>query len=116
MGWRSDLTRDRPDATTGDGRDILTPAEPLEDKYPPRPQRVDLEIPVLLRSRAGIRPGLVKNICSGGLFVSTARLLAVGDWVVLRLTIPGATEAVEKSWARFVGRARSKTWSTSPAD
>lgn len=49
----------------------------------------------MLRSRAGSGPGLVKNLCAGGLFVSTARLLAVGDWVVVRLTIPGATEAVE---------------------
>ena len=32
----------------------------------------------------------MKNLCSGGLFVATARLLAVGDWVVVSVTIPGA--------------------------
>lgn len=75
------------------GRNSLTPAASFQ--LPPRPQRVDLEIPVQLRSRAGSGPGLVKNIGAGGLFVSTTRLLAVGDWMVVRLTIPGATEAVE---------------------
>ncbi len=77
------------------GRNALTPTEPLEEKSPPRPQRVDLEIPVQLRSRAGFGPGLVKNVCLGGLFVATARLLSVGDWVVVSVTIPGATEPVE---------------------
>jgi Tfp pilus assembly protein PilZ len=38
---------------------------------------------------------LTKNVCAGGLFVATPRLLAVGDWVVVSLTIPGATEPVE---------------------
>ena len=37
----------------------------------------------------------MKNVCAGGLFVATARLLAVGDWVVVSVTIPGATEPVE---------------------
>ena len=35
------------------------------------------------------------NVGGGGLFVATARLLAVGDWVVVSVTIPGATEPVE---------------------
>jgi Tfp pilus assembly protein PilZ len=37
----------------------------------------------------------VRNVCTGGLFVATSRLLAVGDWAVLSLTLPGATEPVE---------------------
>lgn len=37
----------------------------------------------------------MKNVCLGGLFVATARLLAVGDWAVVSVTIPGATEPVE---------------------
>lgn len=76
-------------------RNAPTPAEALSGKSPLRAKRVDLEIPVQLRSRAGVGPGLVKNVCAGGLFVATARLLAVGDWVVVSMTIPGATEAVE---------------------
>ena len=37
----------------------------------------------------------MRNVCTGGLFVATPRLLAVGDWAVLSITLPGATEPVE---------------------
>jgi Tfp pilus assembly protein PilZ len=37
----------------------------------------------------------VKNICTGGLFVATPGLLAVGDWAIVTFTIPGASEPVE---------------------
>jgi uncharacterized protein (TIGR02266 family) len=72
----------------------LSVAERFE-KGLPRPKRVDIEIPVQLRSRAGSGRGTAKNVCSGGVFVATTRLLEVGDWMIVSFTIPGATEPVE---------------------
>ena len=73
----------------------MTHAQALAEKNPPRPERIDIEIPVQLRSRTGFGPGMARNICAGGLFVATPRLLAVGDCVVVGFVIPGATEPVE---------------------
>ena len=70
-------------------------AEPLPQNAPSRPERVGLDLPVQLRSRAGSARGTVKNICTGGVFVATPRLLDVGDWVIVTFTIPGATEPIE---------------------
>lgn len=72
----------------------LTVAEPFEEK-PPRAERVDIDFPVQFRSRAGSGRGTAKNVCAGGLFVATPRLLEVGDWMIVSFTIPGATEPVE---------------------
>jgi uncharacterized protein (TIGR02266 family) len=71
-----------------------TAAKPFEAK-PPRPERIDVDLPVQLRSRAGSGRGTAKNVCAGGLFVATTRLLEVGDWMIVSFTIPGATEPVE---------------------
>ncbi len=71
-----------------------TLAEAYEEKVP-RPHRADIALPVQLRSRAWSARGTARNVCAGGLFVSTPRLLPVGDWVVVSFTIPGATEAIE---------------------
>lgn len=60
-----------------------------------RPHRVDIEMPVQLRSRTGTGGGTVRNVCTGGLFVSTTWLLQNRDWAFVSFTIPGATEAVE---------------------
>jgi uncharacterized protein (TIGR02266 family) len=76
------------------GEIALTLDDPLEAPSP-RPDRVDINIPVLLRSRAGEGRGTAKNVCPGGLFVATPRLLTVGDWVVVTFTFPGTTEPVE---------------------
>lgn len=65
------------------------------DQQLPRPRRIDLEIPVQLRSRSGLEPGVVKNLCDGGVFVATPHLLTAGDWVIVSFTIPGATEPIE---------------------
>jgi uncharacterized protein (TIGR02266 family) len=73
----------------------LTLAESYDRSRSPRPKRVPTEIPVQLRSRTGSAEGIVKNLCLGGLFVATPRLLALGDWVVVSFTIPGASEPVE---------------------
>ena len=73
----------------------MTHAQSPAEKISPRPERIDIQIPVHLRSRTGSGPGIARNVCLGGLFVSTPRLLAVGDWVVVRFMIPGATEPVE---------------------
>ncbi|HLK89926.1 MAG TPA: PilZ domain-containing protein [Polyangia bacterium] len=72
----------------------VTLAEPYEEKVP-RPQRVDIDLPVQLRSRAWEVRATARNVCAGGLFVATPRLLPLGDWVVVSFTMPGATEAVE---------------------
>jgi uncharacterized protein (TIGR02266 family) len=37
----------------------------------------------------------VKNLAEGGLFVATPHVLTTGDWVVVTVTIPGATESIE---------------------
>jgi len=72
----------------------------------PRPRRVDIDIKILarLRSRAGSGRGVVTNVGTGGLFVSTLFFLTVGDWVLVTFTIPGATDPVEilceVRWAR----------------
>ena len=73
----------------------MTHAQSPAEKISPRPERIDIQIPVHLRSRTGSGPGIARNVCPGGLFVSTPRLLAVGDWVIVRFMIPGATEPVE---------------------
>jgi len=73
----------------------MTPAEALAERNPPRPERIDIEIPVHLRSRTGAGRGMARNVCAGGLFVATPRLLAVGDWAIVSFVIPGATEPVE---------------------
>ena len=72
----------------------MTLAEPYEEQIP-RPHRADIDLPVHLRSRAWDVRGTARNVCTGGLFVSTPRLLPVGDWVVVSFTIPGATEPIE---------------------
>jgi Tfp pilus assembly protein PilZ len=70
----------------------------------PRPRRVAIDVPARLRSRSGSGQGAVANVGTGGLFVTTAFHLSVGDWVVVTFTIPGATEPVEilceVRWAR----------------
>jgi uncharacterized protein (TIGR02266 family) len=70
-----------------------------ERELGPRPtrrtRRAHLEVPVSFRTRSGWGTGVTKNICSGGLFVSTLRSLAVGERVVVRLTFPGDREALE---------------------
>jgi uncharacterized protein (TIGR02266 family) len=73
----------------------MTPAESLAEGNPPRPERIDIEIPVHLRSRTGSGRGMARNVGTGGLFVATPHLLAVGDWVIVGFVIPGATEPVE---------------------
>ena len=73
----------------------MTHVQSLAERISPRAERIDIEIPVHLRSRTGAGPGIVRNVCVGGLFVSTPRLLPVGDWVIVRFVIPGATELVE---------------------
>jgi Tfp pilus assembly protein PilZ len=75
--------------------EYLTLAGHLEETNPPRPDRVDIDIPVHLRSRAGSGRGTVKNVCTGGIFVATHSLLPIGDWVVVTFMIPGAIEPVE---------------------
>lgn len=72
----------------------LPVAQPYEELLP-RPERVDIDLPVQFRSRAGSGRGTAKNVGAGGLFVATTRLLEVGDWMIVSFTIPGATEPVE---------------------
>ena len=62
---------------------------------PDRPERVDIDVPVQLRSRAGSGRGRVKNVATGGLFVSTSCRMAIGDWAVVSFTMPGASEPVD---------------------
>ena len=73
----------------------MTHAQSPAEKSSSRPERVDIQIPVHLRSRTGSGPGIARNVCQGGLFVSTTRLLAVGDWMIVRFMIPAASEPVE---------------------
>jgi len=72
----------------------LTLAERIEHQFP-RPRRTDLELLVELRSRSGVEPGIVKNVCEGGVFVATPHLLTIGDWAIVSFAIPGATEPIE---------------------
>ena len=70
--------------------------EPLDRRGPPRRTgRADLEVPVSFRSPGGWGTGIIRNICSGGLFVATFRSLPVGTRVVVRFTFPGDREALE---------------------
>ncbi len=62
---------------------------------PDRPERVHTDIPVQLRSRGRSGRGRVKNVATGGLFVSTSCLLSVGNWAVVSFTMPGASEPID---------------------
>ncbi len=69
--------------------------EPTPTDGDRRAVRVDLEVPVRFRGRAGSGTGLTKNICTGGVFVATLRSLPVGARLLVRLLIPGDVEPVE---------------------
>jgi len=86
----------------------MTHAQSAAERNPPRLKRIAIEIPVHLRSRTGSDRGTARNVCAGGLFVATPRLLAVGDWVIVSFAIPGATEPIE-----ILGEVR---WSRSCQD
>lgn len=60
-----------------------------------RSARVDLEVPVRFRWPRGAGVGVSKNLCAGGLFVSTLRTAAVGDRIVLKLTFPDDAAPLE---------------------
>lgn len=83
---------------------VPTRERPSRERPPRRAGRADLEVPVSFRSPGGRGTGITRNICAGGLFVATLRLLPIGTRVVLRLTFPGDREAIEVlgevRWAR----------------
>jgi uncharacterized protein (TIGR02266 family) len=66
--------------------------------------RIALEIPIQIRSGSDWWNGVTKNLCAGGVFVATLRLLAVGERVAVRLRLPGDVEPVdalaEVRWSR----------------
>jgi uncharacterized protein (TIGR02266 family) len=60
-------------------------------------ERVDMsvEVDVGLDSEHNFYTGLTRDISTGGLFVATHKLLAVGTKVRVRFTLPGQKEAIE---------------------
>ena len=69
-----------------------------------RSGRVDLELPVDLKTAEGSIPASTKNIGRGGVFVATDRLRRVGERLALTFTLPGSTDPIqvqsEVRWTR----------------
>ena len=74
------------------------------EQQAPRSGRAAVEIAVDLHAWGGATAGVTRNISPEGAFVSTSRMLAVGDRVMLMLAVPGrrAPLAVraEVRWSR----------------
>jgi uncharacterized protein (TIGR02266 family) len=68
---------------------------------------VDLEIEVTLESDTNFYTGLTQDISTGGLFVATHNLRKIGQHVVLKFGIPGASAPIvvecEVRWLREAG-------------
>ena|SRR5204863_9160689 len=69
-----------------------------------RSGRVDLELPVDLRTNEGSIAASTKNIGRGGVFVATERPHRVGERLALTFTLPGSTDPIsvqsEVRWTR----------------
>ncbi|HEY6478001.1 MAG TPA: PilZ domain-containing protein [Polyangia bacterium] len=77
--------------------------------------RVDLNVPVHLRSHdEGWVPGVMRNLCIGGMFLATPRALPIGARVVVRLSILDGVEP-EEIEARVCWARRDGTDEATPA-
>ncbi|HJZ86885.1 MAG TPA: TIGR02266 family protein [Polyangia bacterium] len=69
-------------------------------------RRVDLVVDVNLESEHNFYTGFSRNLSSGGLFVQTPLLRAVGSVLRVRFTLPGHEDAIESDavvrWVREV--------------
>src|ERR1051325_5340141 len=69
-----------------------------------RSGRVDLELPVDLKTAEGSIAAATKNIGRGGVFVATDRLHRVGERLAVTFTLPGSTDRIqvqsEVRWTR----------------
>jgi uncharacterized protein (TIGR02266 family) len=69
--------------------------------------RVALDVPVHLSNREGSVVGTTRNVSMGGMFVTSPRLLAIGERVAVRLSILDESDPVEIEaevrWARRAG-------------
>jgi type IV pilus assembly protein PilZ len=63
----------------------LAPSE----KLPPRPPRLEYELPVAYQSVSGFITDWAVNISRGGLFINTKKPLSVGTPVKLIVSLPG---------------------------
>jgi|KBSMisStandDraft_5_1062788.scaffolds.fasta_scaffold843031_2 uncharacterized protein (TIGR02266 family) len=88
--------------------------DPLDwtPQQPVRHGRVDMQIPVDLISGDGTCPGITWNVSSDGAFVGTSAALRVGQFVTLRLAIPGSRVPIgvkaEVRWTRGAGEAAGR--------
>jgi uncharacterized protein (TIGR02266 family) len=73
----------------------------------PRSGRVDVEIPVDVRTGDASCAGVTTNISSAGAFVATRRLLPVGARITLRLAPPSHAPLVVDAEVRWL---RSGMW------
>src|ERR1700749_3095693 len=84
----------------------LTPHRP-DSETTGRLGRVDLDVPVHLSNHEGSLLGTTRNVSMGGMFVTSPRLLAIGDRVSVRLSILDESDPVEIEaevrWARRAG-------------
>ncbi len=69
-------------------------------------ERVPIETEVSLESDSTFFAGLTRNLSTGGVFIATYRLLAVGCRVALRITLPDG-EIYTKGTVRWRRDARS---------
>jgi len=93
----------------------LTDDTPLIDEGPTRSRlgRVDIRVPVHLWSDdEECVLGVTENLCIGGMFVATPRLLPVGARVMVRPSILDGVEPVEieaqVAWSRRATARRGK--------
>jgi type IV pilus assembly protein PilZ len=79
----------------------VAPPQGAERRTAPR---LELELEVSLESDNNFYTGLTQDISTGGLFVATHHLRAVGQHVTVRLTLPEAKEQIvvesEVRWLR----------------
>ncbi|SES85833.1 TIGR02266 family protein [Stigmatella erecta] len=59
------------------------------EKLPPRPPRLEYELPVAYQSVSGFITDWAVNISRGGLFINTKKPLSVGSPVRLIVSLPG---------------------------
>jgi uncharacterized protein (TIGR02266 family) len=64
--------------------------------------RIALEVEVDLQSEHNFYTGFTQNISAGGLFVSTASVMHLGDTALLRLTLPGNVRVEAHAVVRWV--------------
>jgi uncharacterized protein (TIGR02266 family) len=57
--------------------------------------RFELDVPVHLSTSGGISSAVIRNISTGGMFLALPHMLAVGDRVLVRLTVLEKADPLE---------------------